>query len=183
MKYGKIIIVASLAVALLGGIQGAMAEQARIELHPTAWTQLNLKGADKELASKIAAQITANPANAEALVSALVAANPEHAAAIVRAAIVTLPSQSVAFTVATLTAVHDSSKTAPIVNAALRVAPRDSKTVADLQSLVTRNWTPQNNTQQNFSQNQQKFDNQNQENNNPVPPPVERVVGGGASPS
>jgi filamentous hemagglutinin family protein len=66
--------------------------RSRIEVHPTAWTQLELKGADKDLASKIAAQITANPANAAALVKALVAANPEHAEAIKASAKVTLPS-------------------------------------------------------------------------------------------
>jgi len=232
MKYGKKNMVALLAVVLLGCVQGAMAQSSRIEVHPTAWTQLELKGADKDLASRIAAQITSNPANAEALVKALVAANPEHAEAIVSSAIVTLdagstskivaaavaaapskaaaitstavktapaqaativsaavaaaPSQAVTITVAALGTSQNQSPA--IINSALRAAPQDSKTVADLQSLATRNWTPQNNTQQNFSQSQQKLNSPNQQQNDNTSPPsviptqVEQMRGG-ASPS
>ena len=231
MKYGKKNMVALLTVVLLGCAHGAMAQSNRIEVHPTAWTQLELKGVDKDLASKIAAQITANPNNAEALVKALVAANPEHAAAIVSSAIVTLdvgsgisgivaaavtaapsqaaaitstavkaapaqaativsaavkaaPSQAVPITVAALGTAKSQNQSPAIINSALRVAPQDSKTVADLQSLAVRNWTPQNNTQQNFSQSQQKFNSPNQAGDNPPPPvaPVENLRGG-ASPS
>lgn len=231
MKYGKKNLVALLTVAMLGCMQGAMAQESRIEVHPTAWTQLELKGVDKDLASKIAAQITANPNNAEALVKALVAANPEHAAAIVSSAIVTLdvggstsrivaaavtaapsqaaaitstamkvapaqaativsaavqaaPTQAVPITVAALGATPNKNQTPAIINSAIRVAPRDGQTVADLQSLATRNWTPQNNTQQNFSQSQQKFNSPNQQGDTSPPPvaPVENLRGG-ASPS
>ncbi|HZW26312.1 MAG TPA: hypothetical protein VFF26_12580 [Gallionella sp.] len=231
MKYGKKNVVALLTVVLLGCTQSAMAQSNRIEVHPTAWTQLELKGTDKDLASRIAAQITANPANADALVKALVAANPEHAEAIVSSAIVTLdagstsrivaaavaaapsraaaitstavkaapsqaaaitsaavaaaPSQAVTITVAALGSVQNKNQSPAIINSALRVAPRDGQTVADLQSLATRNWTPQNNTQQNFSQSQQKLNSPNQQNDNNSPPPVAPVenLRGGASPS
>jgi len=228
MKYGKKNVVVLLTVAMLCCMQGAMAQSTRIAVHPTAWTQLGLKGVDKDLASRIAAQITANPVNAEALVKALVAANPEHAAAIVSSAIATLdagsasrivaaavtaapsqaaaitsaavkaapaqaaaivsaavlaaPSQAVPITVAALGAVQNQNQTPAIINSALRAAPRDSKTVADLQSLATRNWTPQNNTQQNFSQSRQRLNSQNQQNDNNSPAPVENMRGG-ASPS
>jgi len=214
MKYGKKNVVSLLAVFLLGSFQGVMAQE-RIEVHPTAWTQLALKGADKDLASKIAAQITANPKDAAVLVKALVAANPEHAAAIVSSAIVTLdvglitsgivaaavsaapsqaaaitsaavaaaPSQAVTITVAALESVQNRNQAPAIINSALQGAPKDSKTVAELQSLSTRNWTPQDNALQNFSQSRQNL--QQIDKTSPpsvMPAPVE-IRGGGASPS
>ncbi len=224
MEYGKKIAVVLWGVALLGCVQGAMAE-AGIEVHPTAWAQLELEGPDKDMASKIAAQITANPGNATALVKALAAANPDHATAIVASAIATLnggssmstiiaaavtaapsqaeaitatavkaapsqvtmivsaavaaaPSKAVAITVAALGAAQNQNKASAIINSALRAAPHDSQTVADLQSLATRNWTPHNNTQQNFNNPSRQKD----DSSHSVPP-VESVMGGGASPS
>lgn len=136
-----------------------------------------------EVSRIIAAAVTAAPSQAEAVTSTAVKAAPAQAATIVKAAVNAAPSKAVAITVAALGATPNRNQAPTIINSAMRVAPRDGKTVADLQSLATRNWTPQNNTQQNFSQVQQKFDNQNQQNNNPSPPPVEKVMGGGASPS
>lgn len=106
----------------------------RIEVHPTAWTQLELKGVDKNLGSKIAAQITANPKNATALVAALIAANPDHAEAITAAAIVTLDSHfAAAITNAAVAALPTSA--VAITKAAINVAP---KSVAEITAAAVK---------------------------------------------
>lgn len=99
-----------------------------IEVHPTAWTQLELKGADKDLGSKIAAQITANPANAAALVEALIRANPEHAEAIAQAALVTLDVKSAAVITAAAVSAAPSSAAA-ITKAAVTIVPSSAAAI------------------------------------------------------
>ena len=111
-------------------------ETSRLEVHPTAWSQLAIPDqVDRDLAAKIAAQITANPKNAEALVSALVAANPEHAEAIVRAAIVTLaPDRAAAIAVAAITAAP--ARAQAITDAAVSAASAGS--VASITTAVQK---------------------------------------------
>lgn len=127
MKKNKLVV---FAIVMLAMSQPAVSEESqRLEVHPTAWTQLNLKGVDKDLGSKIAAQITANPKNAADLVAALVAANPDHADAITSAAIVTLDSKFAAgITAAAVNAAPGSA--AAITAAAVSAAPSSAGDIA-----------------------------------------------------
>lgn len=135
MKKIKLAISTIAMMGMLVMSQSAVSEEGvKLEVHPTAWNQLGLKGADKDLGSKIAAQITANPKNAAALVAALIAANPDHAEAIAAAALVTLDvSFASAITAAAVNAAPSSA--AAITKAAVTAAP--SSAVAITKAAVT----------------------------------------------
>lgn len=130
MKKNKLVIFAIAIMGMLVLSQSAVSvETGKLEVHPTAWTRLELKGAAKDLGSKIAAQITANPKNAAALVAALVAANPDHADAITAAAVVTLDTSFAASI--TAAAVNASpSSAAAITAAAISAAPSSAANIA-----------------------------------------------------
>jgi len=87
MKRNKLVVFAIVMLTLTLSQPAVSEKSPKPEGYPTAWTQFNLKGVDKDLASKIAAQITATPKNAADLVAALVTAKPDHAEAITTVAI------------------------------------------------------------------------------------------------
>lgn len=94
------------AIVMLALSQPAVSEESqRQEVHPTDWTQLDLKGADKDLGSKIAAQITANPKNAAAFITL----DSKFAAGITAAAVSAAPSLASAITTAVNVVLQSSS--------------------------------------------------------------------------
>lgn len=119
-----------LLIAMFAVSQSAISDESgKFEVHPTAWTQLDLKGVDKDLGSKIAAQITANPKSAAELVTALIAANPDHVEAITAAAIVTLDAKFAASI--TAAAVNASPGAAAVITAAaVNAAPGSAGDIA-----------------------------------------------------
>lgn len=129
MKINKLVIftIAMLAISQAQS-EPAMPGSQTIEVHPTAWVKLELKGADKDLASKIAAQITANPKNAARLVAALIAANPDHATAITTAALVTLDAKSAPMITATAVNAAPNSAAA-ITKAAVAALPNSAAAI------------------------------------------------------